>query len=699
MSNIKISSFDIFDTVLVRTIGSPESFFLAFGRRLKTSSLIQCSAEAFARLRAAAESRAFENAGGLDSEVTLAHIYKEVGLVLRLTETECQALLCAELQLESELLQPVPRARELLQAARDRGERVVFISDMYLGKKFIQNQLLHHGLMEEGDKVYVSCEYRKSKASRQLYREVLRIEGVEAAHIRHCGNHPFSDYSSARVVGMEVDPFPEGNLNRYEKILEAQAWATEGLSSALAGASRLARLTLEAPSQREKALRDVTAGVAAPLLIGFTLWTLKRAKMLGLKRLYFLARDGQVLLTLAQALIKQLDFDCELRYLYGSRQAWMLSGITVLDEAQLLKIFPAVNDVDILSVTALLARFSLIPKEVQDSLVAIGLTEVDWTRNLTLEERAKLRQALLEKAELRQTILARAREKRQLMMRYLDQEGLLATDETGIVDLGTGATLYNALASVLSTGSANISPPKGFYLSLREEVKDTGYGLPETYLWDARAALGFMANRATLVTMLECWCVADHGSTLGYHERDGRIEPILTQENNDSVMDWGFPVVSETLRCVAENLVLEQELVNPWSNLCEVSGDVYQAFWTHPEAIEAETWGAFPFEDGWGLESVYLTLARPYRWSELLKPNRIRHWWHEGAIAQSPWLLKALFKCRLALVRSVRLLKRHKTPKQAMETKLQGLWMGSFPSQVNRVHSHRSKISEIEQQA
>lgn len=71
-------------------------------------------------MRADAEARAFLNAGGLDSKVNLHQIYAEVGMALRLTEAERDRLMNLELKLETEIIRLVPRAKELLQAARDR---------------------------------------------------------------------------------------------------------------------------------------------------------------------------------------------------------------------------------------------------------------------------------------------------------------------------------------------------------------------------------------------------------------------------------------------------------------------------------------------------------------------------------------------------------------------------------------------------
>ena len=50
------------------------------------------------------------------------------------------------------------------------------------------------------------------------------------------------------------------------------------------------------------ALVDVAGGVAAPMLAAYVLWILEDAAARGLGRVYFLARDGQVLYEIARRL-------------------------------------------------------------------------------------------------------------------------------------------------------------------------------------------------------------------------------------------------------------------------------------------------------------------------------------------------------------------------------------------------------------
>ena len=59
--------------------------------------------------------------------------------------------------------------------------------------------------------------------------------------------------------------------------------------------------------------------IFAPLMTAFTVWVLREAEARGIKRLYFLSRDGYLLYRTAIRLVKSCKLDIECRYLYCSR--------------------------------------------------------------------------------------------------------------------------------------------------------------------------------------------------------------------------------------------------------------------------------------------------------------------------------------------------------------------------------------------
>ena len=481
-----IASFDVFDTVLTRAAGSPLGVFMLLGRRLQRLGLIACSVEQFARARSQAEWRAFKRAGGLDSQVGLVQIYQELANTLGLTASQAAALSQHELELEGELMRVVPEAAGRVAIARAAGQRIVYISDMYLDCETIGGLLQTHGLLAQGDGCYISRDHGASKESGALYRLVLQREGVQATELGHHGNNPRADVRAARRLGIAASSLDAANLNRYEATLEAATADSAGLASLLAGASRLARLSTPAASAHEQALRDVSASVAAPLLVALTLWMLGRAHKHGLRRLYFMARDGQIMLELARILAPRLGISCELRYLYASRQAWLLPTIFEVTDEQLGRVLYREDFLTVgrISVEGALARLEITPAEVREALEGLGFAEARWAENLSRAERERLYQGLLEQPELRTLIGQRAAAARARTLAYLRQEGMFDGEPYAIFDLGMNGTLHRAL--VWLAQAADAPPPLSFYLGCNLSAVGQHGDRLEAYLYDAR---------------------------------------------------------------------------------------------------------------------------------------------------------------------------------------------------------------------
>ena len=636
-----VASFDIFDTVITRRVGEPRAAFLLLGRRLQEHDQIDCSAHAFARARTDAEVRAFRNAGGLDSDVSLRDIYSELGNALHWTHDRVSRLYEAELALESELLVTISDGKQRVDSARERGERIVYVSDMYLPSDFLEAVLRDRDLFIDGDTLIVSNEQRASKATGKLWPKTVDQLDTAPHLIHHVGNDAKSDGRTARKAGLSTLVLEQNNLNRYERALERHSDATDGLSSVLAGASRLARL--DPPDPTRTALSDVAAGVVAPFVIGNLLWTLEVARKENLAELFFVARDGQVLCDVARILAPRVGYTGKLTYVYGSRQAWSLGGVTNIEPERLASIIPDSGDVSA-TLREVLARVEIIPEEVSIPLSHGGFHRATWGRPLVGDQPAQLRRLLCEDAELSQVLRDNAKTSRELVLGYLDSVGALTDEPIGFVDLGTGATLFNSLGAIL--GSVGQKPPLGFYFGLRSKIADVGFGMPLTYVRNEDERLGFLSTPG-LLTLVELACTADHGSVLGYDDVNGVVVPRFDECGNDPVIHWGLPIVTETVCRVAEELLLSPDLVGTDGiDLRPAILDVFNLFWKSPTTDEAREWGSYPFEDGWGKHSYRHPIAEARGLLDTVRRQPYRHWWEEGAAQLSGPLTRKAFESR-----------------------------------------------------
>ncbi len=647
-----LASFDVFDTVLTRSVGTPASMFLLLGRRLNRRGAITCSAEAFARARANAQklARLHQPSG----EITLTDIYRQLGAALGLDARQQLQMAEEEQRLEAELIRPVPGAQRWLDVARQNGHPVRFVSDMYLSHAFIEKQLQSHALWATTDRCYVSGEVTKNKTTGALFTEMLRIEQTKPHASTHTGNDWHSDVIAARRLGLCARYQPQANLNRYEQSLDSRGFETEGLSSLLAGASRMARLQYEAVDESARVRCEVAAGVAAPLLIGYVLWVLRRAMALKLSRLYFVSRDGQILLKVAQILAPKLGIPVALQYLYGSRQAWNQPAILQLDDTDWFWILRQGHQ---LSVEQVLQRAGLNSGEMQTQLLELGIPRSAWGRPAGPEQLTALAE-LLGRADIRDRILARATDSRRLLTEYLEQEGLLRDTDWALVDTGWYGRTERSLSRVL--GLNGHRPARAFYIGYLGSESEARMGRHEAYLQDVAAGLGFAPQVPHLASLVEMFCRADHGMVLGYQRgADGRIQPKLKSAGRPLAGEFDAVQYQKVISLVAAELCLNEELTNPWADLRPAIVGLIEQLWMSPLPVEARVWGRLNCDTDQG--DICCQIARPYRWRNLwrgLRHGRVVHedysFWPAGSWAITSPVIRLGLNGMMALHRLAR---------------------------------------------
>ncbi len=471
---------------------------------------------------------------------------------------------------------------------------------------------------------------------------------------------------------------------RYERRLDAAA-ADEGmnesggraLAAAFAAAARAAARAAAAPADgdaRARALRTVAAGVVGPMLAGYVLWILADARARGIGRLYFLARDGQVLHALARRLGSVAAPEIALAYLPASRQIWNRAISDSRDHHWLWYGGHAGT-----SVAGLLRRLA-VPGDgpegqaVADGLAGLGLPRETWDRPLGEAEAGRLRAWLAGPDFAAAAAPARAANRRRLVA-HLAQEGLVdpaapsAAPSGGrpaaIVDLGWIGSLHDALARLLAEEGA---PPVDCYLFGIEAVKDATFlDRRRGFFFDHNRGQGadVLPRRDDQRAFLEVFCAADHGTVTGLAAMpDGGIAAETDPAWAGPVAAWGLGTVRATLDAFAG--ALAAELAGPPSAgavlaLRPVIGDLLRSFWLDPAPAEARAWGSFPFNLGEGHGSFTAALATPYRVADLRRVakggkalKKHEHFWVEGGIAATPQPLRTLISTARRLRRARR---------------------------------------------
>lgn len=583
---MRLACFDVFDTVITRAVSNPDAIFMLMANKLADSGLLPCTPEVFARLRSKAEIYARRQSE--IGEVTLDDIYRHLLGYLPFAQSDLSQLRDLEIDIEVSMSRPIEQAIDHVKSARKAGFQVAFVSDMYLPKTVILRMLEQFGAYEAGDSLFVSNDYGKTKASGGLFEIVMKHHGTTKSHTSHFGNDAQSDVSSPRKLGIQARRFESCDPTRFEVILSNHTFSTSGLSALLGGASRLARLELARKTTIDPAIVDIAVGVAAPVLVSYVFWVLREAKKQGVKKLFFVSRDGQILLSIARELARKMGEEIELSYLYGSRQAWHLPAITHFTAENVSWLF---DNTGVLTINMAIDRLRLDRDEATNLVIKAGMPLERFDENLVPNHVSILTQIFIEDQSLSSLVLRTAEHQRKMTKRYFQQEQLLGNTKCGIVDVGWYGRLKDSLDRIIEKDT------HGFYIGLRRSTNPRISANNQAFLFDFREEQRFGYAPPGIDYAIELFCQANHGSVTGYNLCGQSVVPQCRSEKISYRQSWGVEDVHKAVDCFVKHLPNEFFYANSLSGIQPTLCELLEEFWVNPSIEVSEKWGKFPFQD------------------------------------------------------------------------------------------------------
>ena len=640
LRSVKLQSFDVYDTVLTRRVAVPADLFQVMGEQLRTAGLIQDGSVDFAAKRSRAEVSARQTAPA--GEARLNEMYATLAEAYGWNETQTQQAQEIELRVESENTQAVPGMAEIVQQARADGFRVMFLSDMYLPAAFIAELLRREKILVAGDELIVSSEQRQSKHDGQLF-QMIRAKHPEIKEWRHTGDNPRADVEMPRRHGINAQLETRCVLTAHERFVRGAEQPGGIWRSQYVAAMKLARLEGGRLPKHQQAIWESGVNVAGPLWFGFAEWCLDEALKRGIKRLYFVARDGQIFHKIASEIARRRGIPVECRYLYGSRQAWHLPGLAQLDETAFKWIF---NRQRYLTAEQVLKRAGLNPNDFKPELASVGILENGWTADMSAEQAERLRE-LFQTPQFTAAIQQRVAEARDLAIRYLQQECVLDGTPYALVDIGWHGNMQRSFGALLRAEESRKSlPVTGMYFGLQRQPSDTALDQYVSY-WPGTPSESSELRNLN-VALLEMMAAADHGTVLGYREDVGAFKPILDGDRNETALVWGL----ELLQSAVLKFTTAWLGFTPLSQDCRagfqsLSRQVLLKFIAAPTVSEADAWAQFP-HSGEQIERHKENIAPALSLREAIllvaKPGRrLAGWWPEGSQARQFNAVLALF--------------------------------------------------------
>ena len=347
------------------------------------------------------------------------------------------------------------------------------------------------------------------------------------------------------------------------------------------------------PRMAEDVVQGRNLLVFCPVMNAYVIWILREAVRCGIKRLYFLARDGYLVCQTARQYCEKLGLDVECRYLHCSRFSLRMPLYHRNFQDALDYICRGG-----LSVTGrqLMVRAGFSEADIDEIYPQTGLPYALEDLIPYSQLMGPVREKLNACEAFRQRVCRNSEAAFPAMEGYFRQEGLLDDVPMALVDCGWTGSMQKSIqqTQLLLGGKNRIS---GFYFGLyylmsKEEASRLHcfYFSPYRHL-DRKVR--FNNN------LLEVVFSAPHGTTCGYCRTEGGFGPILggTDSRISTLINHISGQLTDYTALVLEQLTAEGFFALDVPELARLSARLLKPLMWAPTTQEAEAYGVLPFSD------------------------------------------------------------------------------------------------------
>lgn len=421
-------SFDIFDTLIKRDVKKPTDVFSIIEHNYKICD--------FYKRRIEAEKIARK--GKVDTTIDeIYDIYNELYLN---NIDEAEKIKKIEKQVEYELCVQNKLLKKVYDFCIENNKKVYLISDMYLSSEILKEILEKNGYSKY-EKLYVSCEYDRTKANGELYKYVIKELGIHTNKLIHIGNDIKTDYIMA---------------------LKNNISTVKVKTKTYTGNSLLDVFLSNHKSNSSNFYYDFGYSNFGPLLYGFCLWLKENVKKNDIDNIYFLARDGYIIKKAYEMIFGEQD---NIYYLEASRRSLRvpyLSQKNSIDE--ILEELPLPRQTNMIQIfDALGLELDMYSDKIKESGYSV---ERFYLREKVLKEKGF--KNLI--SSIKDDIIANSISENEALKNYLKKNNF--SRKNAIVDIGWGGSMQKYLRNIFDNlpGYEN-KELIGFYFGLTEKAK------------------------------------------------------------------------------------------------------------------------------------------------------------------------------------------------------------------------------------
>lgn len=505
----KYISFDMFDTLVKRDCWRPVELFQLLQKKVDETFHINSN---FSKLRVEAERKAIHSSRY--EEITLNEIYEQ--LDLNLSKDKMQQVKQWEEEYEYRFCQWNPYIRPIYEYCIARSKTIFIITDIYLSYQLIERILKKLGI--KYDALYVSSDKKLRKDTRSLFQYVLKEQKIKPESLLHIGDNKKSDIRMPKQLGIDVVHIAKQlSLNLFVNKKEYKNNHNyANLCAFINNHADLHSWNAVHPDKARDYFSQAGYEVEGPVLYGFARWLQEQFQKDHIEKVFFFARDGQIM----QMAYQKLHITLPNTYMYTSRRAlitpclWMQ---TSLNDLQYVTHWPKFFTIKIF-----LENIGLNADRYITYFEKEGISSTyqwNWKSLLNNQQFKEVYKKYIEKK-----MIKNSKQQYNYLIRYLDQ--LNFKGNVAIVDIGWFGHMQSALQKIVI--NANLPTQiRGYYLGLCANSPLIDNIQAKGYLFDKGKNEYLFDLESTFNGIVETLFTADHGTTKEYCEEFGRIIPKL----------------------------------------------------------------------------------------------------------------------------------------------------------------------------
>lgn len=501
-------SFDIFDTLIARTVYDPNDVFRLmekviaekYGKKVDFLKIRKAAEE-----KAVAQYGAYTNIDKIYTKLADDPIVGDLAPQLKKLEIDTEFRLC------------VPRKDmvAVYNAVKKMGRRVILVSDMYLNKAHIV-AMLHKCGITGYDEIFLSCEVGARKDDGSIWD--LVFAGLDSEKFIHVGDNFCSD--SQILMDRGVDSQLVLNSRALLEISDfsyLRKYATESVANSIMLGQAISGGLFNSPfafdengKVKFKNIYDFGYSTMGPLLSYFTQWVNNTAAD-SKERLLLLSREGYMLEQLIKAYCQARGEETpDIRYFLASRRACAVPALE--------------NDEDLKELISQKyeGSFSNLLNE------RLGLELHDGDEDIAIDYSTKPETIMEHLAPYKEELLDEAAKEKNAYLVYA-KEFIADASDIAVVDVGFSGTIQYFLMKLTGRDIA------GHYLCLHSNKPERIGGRADAIyeIKDARLIDDSKLLRYQL--FLENALSAPYGQLICFTMKDG--QPLPNYKKDDKLSE------------------------------------------------------------------------------------------------------------------------------------------------------------------